>query len=365
MHLTATREHLLGAATRATSFTNRKNTIPILSYALLTVTDTATFTATDLERQIVDVFEAEIKEPGTVVLPIIPILDIVKKLPKGAEIDLRHTGDEITIKSGRYVTRMSTLPVDDYPVFAMDTPSITLHIEAGTLRDRLNAVSFAMSNEETRFYLNGVYVHTDGEKMKFVATDGHRLALAHIVGAEVEGDLNKGIIIPRSTVADMVRLLDGDMPVTVRASESRIMFHVGSAVITSKLIDGAFPEYQRVIPKHHDGTTVRVPASALSHAVERVAAVSSEKSRPVKFTIGVEDVVLGCTDPHGNTAEDVISAGIVGKPVDIGFQARYVQDVMTRIVAESVWTFGDSGSPAVVTDSGNGDFMAIVMPMRA
>lgn len=363
MHLTATREHLLGAATRAASFTNRKNTIPILSYALLTVTDTATFTATDMERQIVDVFEAEIKEPGTVVLPIIPILDIVKKLPKGAEIDLRHTGDEITIKSGRYVTHMSTLPVDDYPVFATFDPTITLSLEAGTLRDRLNAVSFAMSNEETRFYLNGVYVHTDGEKLKFVATDGHRLALAHIVGAEVEGDLNKGIIIPRSTVADMVRLLDGDMPVTVRASDSRITFHVGSAVITSKLVDGAFPDYQRVIPKH-DHRVMRVPASVMAHTVERVAAVSSERSRPVKFTLGVEDVVLSCTDPHGNTAEDVISAEIKGEPLDIGFQARYVQEVMAQISGESIWKFGDSGSPAVLTDGSNSDFMAVLMPMR-
>lgn len=363
MHLTATREHLLGAATRAASFTNRKNTMPILSYALLTVTDTATFTATDLERQIVDVFEADIHDAGSVVLPIIPILDIVKKLPKGAVIDLRQTDTGITIKSGRYVTHMSTLPVDDYPVFATFDPTITLSLEAGVLRDRLNAVSFAMSNEETRFYLNGVYVHTDGEKLKFVATDGHRLALSRIVGAQIEGDLAKGIIIPRQTVGDIARLLEGDNTVTIRASDSRITFHVGSAVITSKLVDGAFPDYQRVIPKH-DHRVMRVPASVMSHTVERVAAVSSERSRPVKFTLGVEDVVLSCTDPHGNTAEDVISAEIKGEPLDIGFQARYVQEVMAQISGESIWKFGDSGSPAVLTDGSNSDFMAVLMPMR-
>lgn len=364
MHITTQREHILAAATRAASFTNRKNTIPILSYALLTVTDNATFTATDLERQIVDIFEAEIHEPGSVVLPILPILDIVKKLPKGALIDLRYSGEEVTIKSGRYVTRMATLPIDDYPAFDSDEPSVSVDISASGLRDSLNRVQFAMSNEETRYYLNGVYVHADETGLNFVATDGHRLAKSSVIGAEIDGDLSAGIIIPRQTVSDMTKLLEGDEVITVRASDSRITFRVGSAVITSKLVDGSFPEYQRVIPKYETGTKLRVPASALSSAVERVAAVSSEKSRPVKFTVGVEDIVMVCTDPHGNSAEDVISAEIRGEPLDIGFQARYVQDVMAHISSQSVWKFGDSGSPAVVTEHGNDGFLCVLMPMR-
>lgn len=364
MHITSQREHILAAATRAASFTNRKNTIPILSYALLTVTDHVTFTATDMERQIVDIFEAEIHDAGSVVLPILPILDIIKKLPKGALIDLKHAGEEVTIKSGRYVTRMSTLPVDDYPVFDNGDTSIAINIQAGVLRDSLNRVSFAISNEETRYYLNGVFVHTEGDNLNFVATDGHRLAKSTVLDAHIEGDLSSGIIIPRQTVSDMTKLLEGDAVITVRASESRITFQVGSAIITSKLIDGAFPEYQRVIPNYETGPKLRVPASALSSAVERVAAVSSEKSRPVKFTVGVEDITLSCTDPHGNSAEDVIQAEIRGEPLDIGFQARYVQDVMTQISSQSVWKFGDSGSPAVVTEHGNDGFLAVLMPIR-
>lgn len=364
MHITVQRENLLGAATRAASFTSRKTSIPILSYALLTVTEQATFTATDMERQIVEPFDVEVHEAGTATLPINQVLDIVKKLPKGSMIDIRHSEQELTIKSGRYITRMATQPIDDYPVFSDFTPTIRMDIPADVLRSRLEAVMFAISNEEVRYYLNGVYVHTDGEKLKFVATDGHRLAVTRIVSADVEGDLAEGIIIPRQTVSDIVKLLDDGANVEVWASDSRIGFRVGGAVITSKLIEGKFPEYQRVIPSYQDAVVMQVPASALSGLVERVAAVSSERSRPVKFCMSGEELSVSCTDPNGNRAEDVISASVTGSALDIGFQAKYVQDVMAQISAESVWKFGDSGSPAVVTDSGNGDFLAVIMPLR-
>lgn len=363
MHITINRDDFIGAASRAASFTNRKNTIPILSYALVNVdAERATIAATDMERRIQEPFECEIHRMGSSCIPINPVLDVIKKFPRGSLVDISIDGETVVVKSGRYVTRMGTMPVEDFPAFSREDHSATVTIGADALKDALGSVMFAMSNEETRYYLNGVYIHQDGEKFKFLATDGHRLALARVSDLKVEGDLSKGIIVPRLMVSDLVKMLSGG-DVVLKASERQITIQIGSAEISSKLVEGTFPDYNRVIPKHSKDKSFSINAGKLSEIIERVAAVSSEKSRPIKFQVGGNEIALTCADPMGNKAEDTVEAKTEGT-VEIGFQARYVQDVMSSVKKDAVWHFGDSSAPCLIMDSGNADFRAVIMPMR-
>lgn len=362
MKLTLTRETLLAASSRAASFTSRKNVMPILSHALIHADENGlTISATDMEKQITERTEAEVSEPGSVVLPIAQVAEITKKLPAGSVVTITTDAETVTIRAGRYHTTMNTLPVEDFPAFNETDTVCEFTVTASVLRSQFQRVQFAMSNEETRYYLCGVHIHTDGDKLKFVATDGHRLAVSRIVGADVQGDLSQGVILPRGVVADVSRLLDGDTEVRVAMSESRVVFYIGSAVITSKLVDGSFPDYQRVIPKN--GTITAIVPSGLSGVIDRVSAVSSERSRPTKFEFSGPELTLTCRDPNGNVASDIVEINGTD-PLDIGFQARYVQDVLSVMAGDSKWVMSDGSAPAVIRDAGNEDVLFVLMPMR-
>lgn len=364
MHITIERTALVTVLTRASQFSDARGTIPVLGYALFTATDSGlTSTATILEQQITDRAECQTEAAGSALIPVAQVLDIAKKLPREAVITIRTTDTRLTIKSGSYSSHVALVDTRDFPVMPETEYECSFTVDASVLRHSLERVSFAMSSEETRYFLCGVFIHTDGEKLKFCATDGHRLAVSRIVRPDITGEFDKGVIVPRKLVTDIVRLLDGAGEVTVRLSGNRIMFDLGFCRVEGKLIDGNFPEYQRVIPKTN-GNIVTLPTRQFNDAVQRVSVVSKDRSKPVKIILDSGEMTITC-DQDGNSAEDKISVEYEKDQLTIGFQARYISDVLSGFVGNSVWKFGDgSGSPAVVMDSGNEDILCVLMPVR-
>lgn len=367
MHIQIDRDTLLSVASRAAMFAARKTTIPILSNALFEVTgdQEATITATDLERQIKETFECNAIKHGSVTLPIVTVMDVAKKLPKTAVIEIKAENGKAQIRCKDYVTNISTEPAEDFPATNTSSEaSSSFSVSAHVLRDCFNRVSFAMSSEETRYYLNGVFVHSDGGVVKMVATDGHRLARTVVPGIKVKGDISGGFIIPKATVNAVSRFLDADSEIHIDVSSSGISFNIGASVVTSKLVDGKFPEYDRVIPRYTDASVVRISSRDLSDIVERVAVVSNEKTRPVRVEVSGDTLSLSCSDSRGNTSKDNAACSLSGAGVVIGFQARYLSDVAGVVSGDSILHIIDSTAPAVMLDSANEDVLFVLMPIR-
>lgn len=363
MHVKISRTNLLTLLSRASQFSEARGTAAVLGYALFATTETGiASTATTLDQQITDTIDCEVVSGGKVLVPIAQVLDITKRLPKDAEIDIKATEHRLTIKSGSYKSHVAMLDVSDFPNMTVQEYPCSFTVQSNILRRCFERVSFAMSSEETRYYLCGVYLHTDGDKLKFCATDGHRLALTRIVRPEISGEFSEGIIIPRKLVTDISRILDGDAPVTVRLGQSKIMFDFGYCQVEGKLVDGSYPEYDRVIPRNN-ANTFSVPARVMSDTVMRVATVSPLKSKPIKLDIADGAVSISCSH-DGNEASDIISTEYENNPLTIGFQARYIADVLTGFSGDSVWMLADSSAPAVIKDSGDEDVLFVLMPMR-
>ena len=364
MHFTISRESLISTLSRAAVAVATKATIPVLSCARFQVSDMqASITATDLEQQITETVEITGHEPGDFLIPVVQVLDIAKRLPKGVEVDIRSSGNTaVTIKSGRYHTTLAVLDPSDFPEYASGEYACTFTVSASGLKSAMQAVQFAVSTEESRYYLCGIHIHTDGDKLKFVATDGHRLALSRIVKPEMTGEMPSGVILPRSTASNVLKMLDVSDTVRVSLNSSRARFEFGFCTLETKLVDGTFPEYNRVIPSGNQNK-LTVSSDTLDATVQRVAAVSKEKSRPVKFSVGGDTLTLNCTH-DGNTAEDVIDVAYEGEPLEIGFQARYIADVLTQVRGNAICLFRDGSSPVLICDDANEDVRFIVMPMR-
>lgn len=364
MHFTIQRESLISVLSRASVAAATKTTLPILQYARFQITEAqASITATDLEQQVTETVDITAHEPGDFLLPVSQVLDIAKRLPKGVEVDIRSSGNTgVTIKSGRYHTTLAVLDPSDFPEYASGEYDCTFTVSAGDLKSAMQAVQFAVSTEETRFYLCGIHIHTDGDKLKFVATDGHRLALSRIVKPEMTGEMPDGVILPRAVVSNVLKMLDAADTVRVSLNSSLARFEFGFCTLETKLVDGTYPEYQRVIPNGNNNK-LTVSAGSLDATVQRVAAVSKEKTRPVKFSVGGDMLTLNCTH-EGNTAEDVIDVAYEGEPLEIGFQARYMADVLTQVRGNAICLFRDGSSPVLICDDANEDVRFVVMPVR-
>ena len=364
MHFTIQRETLIAALSRAAVAAATKATIPVLSCARFQVSDTqASITATDLEQQITETVDVTGHEPGDFLIPVVQVLDIAKRLPKGAEVDIRSSGNTgVTIKSGRYHTTLNVLDPADFPEYSSGEYACTFTVSASVLKSAMQAVQFAVSTEETRYYLCGIHIHTDGDKLKFVATDGHRLALSRIVKPEMTGEMPGGVILPRKAVSDVLKMLDVADTVVVSLSESRARFEFGFCTLETKLIDGSFPDYERVIPRNNQHI-LTVSSSSLDATTQRVAAVGKEKSRPVKFEMNGETLNLTCQS-EGDTATDSLDVTWTGEPMEIGFQARYVSDVLTQVKGNAICAFADNSAPVLISDDANEDVRFVLMPMR-
>ncbi|MCT6855959.1 MAG: DNA polymerase III subunit beta, partial [Bombella apis] len=367
------RAPLLRALSHVNGVAEKRNTIPILANVLLEHDgETLRLTATDMEIAVVEEIPSTATRAGAVTIPAAVLFEIVRKLPDGAEIEFNQESAEepLHLRAGRYATSLNVLPVDDFPAMVAGDLPHHFTIQAGELRTLIDRTRFAMSNEETRYYLNGIYLHVvlEGKKnyLRAVATDGHRLAKV-----DTEAPLGvksmPGIIVPRKTVTEVRKLLDNDgADVEVALSETRIQFRIGSILLTSKLVDGTFPEYSRVIPQNNS-RILRVSKQDLAAAVGRVAAISQERSRPIKLTVTKNHLTLSAISPDQGIAQEELDENSVSydsDDVEIGFQARYLTDITDQIDAEAEFALADSSSPTLIRDTEQPAVLYVLMPIR-
>lgn len=372
MRITIERAQLLRSLAHVTSVVERRATIPILSNILLRATgEGLTFTATDMDVDVVETVPALVEGSGAITAPAHTLHDIVRKLADGSDVVLDASGDadRINLKAGRSKFSLPALPAEDFPTLSQDEPPHRFVIKPALLKRAIDRTGFAVSTEETRYYLNGVYLHPvriGGEvKLRTVATDGHRLAQMEMIcpdGAENA----PGVIVPRKTVNELRKLLDesSDEDIDVSLSETRISFGIGAVILSSKLIDGSFPDYERVIPIHND-KDMEVDSNTFAKAVDRVATISTEKSRAVKLAIEPGKVTLSANSPEAGAAIEEVEADYDGPPMEIGFNSKYLLDIMGQIKdSRAVFRLADGVSPAIVRDVADDSAVYVLMPMR-
>ncbi|MPQ75350.1 DNA polymerase III subunit beta [Acetobacter senegalensis] len=373
MKFSAERATLLKALAHIQSVAEKRNTIPILANVLIHAADgQLSLKATDMEIEVVEVIPATIKREGATTAPAAVLYEIVRKLPDNVLVELDQAdGDTpLQLRADRYATRLNVLSVDDFPSMGAGDLPCRFKLNAGVLRSLIDRTRFAISTEETRYYLNGIFFHAadaDGVPLlRAVATDGHRLA-------RVETDLPEGaaempgVIIPRKTVAELRKLIDeAPEEIEVALSETRVQFTAGSIMLTSKLIDGTFPEYDRVIPRNNN-RILRVGKKDFSDAVARVAAISQERSRPVKLTLEPGLLTLSASSPEQGVAKEELDDNRIsydGESLEIGFQARYLNDITDQVEKEVEFAFSDSAAPTIVRDVDSPSALYVLMPMR-
>jgi DNA polymerase-3 subunit beta len=373
MKLKADRATLMKALAHIQSVAEKRNTIPILANVLIQVRDgRLAFTATDMEIAIVEEVAASTSRNGATTAPAATLYDIVRKLPENAEIELDHPGGDaqLALRAGRFATSLVVLPVEDFPSMTAGQLPHHFHLPSLVLRGLIDRTRFAISTEETRYYLNGIYLHAtvaEGARMlRAVATDGHRLA--RVEEPLPEGaETIPGVIVPRKTVGELRKLLDEESgSVEIGLSDTRIQFKVGPITLTSKLIDGTFPEYERVIPRDND-KILRVGKKDFAEAVARVAAISSERSRPVKLSLQPHLLTLSAASAEQGTATEELDGDRVNYEagaLEIGFQARYLNDITDQITDSVEFRFADGSAPTIVRDASDESALYVLMPMR-
>ncbi|HUC19849.1 MAG TPA: DNA polymerase III subunit beta [Acetobacteraceae bacterium] len=373
MRFTVDRATMLKALAHVQSVVEKRNTIPILANLMLAVRDgRLTLTATDMEIAVVEDVAASTSRDGATTAPAVTLYEIVRRLPEGAEIELDHPGGDAPLKlrAGRYVTSLMVLPTEDFPAMTAGTLPHHFALPASALRTLIDRTRFAISMEETRYYLNGIYLHateSDGVPvLRAVATDGHRLARVEEPLPEGASGM-PGVIVPRKTVLELRKLIEEtNEAVEIALSDTRIQFRVGPVTLTSKLIDGTFPEYERVIPRDND-KVLRVAKRDFSDAVARVAAISSERSRPVKLSLSRDLLVLSAISPEQGSASEELDAERMkyeAGPLEIGFQARYLNDITDQIDGDVEFRFADGTAPTVVQDAADASTLYVLMPIR-
>jgi DNA polymerase-3 subunit beta len=371
MKLTIERTALLKTLAHVQSVVERRNTIPILSNVLMEAAKgELALTATDMDLTIVDAVAAEVAKPGATTVSAHTFYDIVRKLPEGAQVEIATSGDgaQLTVKAGRSVFTLATLPKEDFPTIgAVDLPH-EFRLAGRELRNLIDRTRFAISTEETRYYLNGIYVHASEangvQTLRAVATDGHRLARFEMPLPDGAAGL-PGVIVPRKAVNELRKLIDEtEEPVTIALSDTKIRFAFGPTVLTSKLIDGTFPDYERVIPVGND-KVIEVDCQSFAQAVDRVSTISSEKSRAVKLIIENGGITLSASSPENGTATEEIEINYTGPGIEIGFNSRYLLDIAQQIEGEAAEiSLADSASPTIVRDRADPSALYVLMPMR-
>jgi DNA polymerase-3 subunit beta len=371
MRVILERSNLLKSLNHVHRVVERRNTIPILSNVLLSADGASLeMKATDLDLEVTEATPARVERGGATTVPAHLLYDIVRKLTDGAEVMLKtdEDGNAMTVTSGRSSFRLQCLPQSDFPELSAGSFSHIFRLDSVALKGLIEKTQFAISTEETRYYLNGIYLHTHevGGKLKLrsVATDGHRLARAEI-DAPAGSEGMPGIIIPRKTVNELQKLVDDpDVAVTTELSDTKIRFTIGSVVLTSKLIDGTFPDYQRVIPTGNDKKLI-IDRQSFAAAVDRVSTISSERGRAVKLSISEGQVTLAVNNPDSGSATEELAADYSSDPIEIGFNAKYLLDVAAQLTgSEAKFMLADAGSPTLIHDMADETALYVLMPMR-
>jgi len=374
MKATIERATLLRCLSHVQSVVERRNTIPILSNVLIDASadGAVRIMATDLDLQVVESMAAvSVETPGALTVSAHLLFDIARKLPEGSQVGLEAADNRLTVKAGRSRFQLPTLPRDDFPVIVEGDLPTSFELPARVLAELIDKTRFAISTEETRYYLNGIFLHVsdDGQPLlKAAATDGHRLArytLARPEGAEGMPD----VIVPRKAVGELRKLLDEalDSNVEIDLSASKIRFTLGGeggVVLTSKLIDGTFPDYSRVIPTGND-KLLKLDPKSFFEGVDRVATIATEKTRAVKMGLEQDRVVLSVTSPDNGTAAEEVPAAYSAEGFEIGFNANYLKDILHQIEGDSVELhLADPGAPTLIRQDDKSPALYVLMPMR-
>jgi DNA polymerase-3 subunit beta len=374
MKATIERAKLLRCLSHVQSVVERRNTIPILSNVLIEASadGLVKVMATDLDLQVVESLDAvSVDAPGAITVSAHLLFDIARKLPDGSQVSLETADNRMTVKTGRSRFQLPTLPRDDFPVIVEGDLPTSFEIPAKTLAELIDRTRFAISTEETRYYLNGIFLHVSEEDkptLKAAATDGHRLArftLPRPEGAEGMPD----VIVPRKAVGELRKLLDEalDGNVEVDLSASKIRFTLGGeggVILTSKLIDGTFPDYSRVIPTAND-KLLKLDPKSFYEGVDRVATIATERTRAVKMALDGEKVTLSVTSPDNGTAAEEVPADYRSDPLEIGFNANYLKDILAQIDGDTVELhLADPGAPTLIRQDDKSPALYVLMPMR-
>ncbi|MBB6124778.1 DNA polymerase III subunit beta [Sphingobium subterraneum] len=369
MKATIERATLLKSLSHVQSVVERRNTIPILSNVLIEAAADGTIRlmATDLDLQIVDSVQAQVEVAGATTISAHTLFDIARKLPEGSQVSLEAAEGKILIQAGRARFNLSTLPRDDFPVIAAGDLPTSFELPASTLIQIIDKTRFAISTEETRYYLNGIFFHVSEDPqpvLKAAATDGHRLARVTVPrpdGAEGMPD----IIIPRKCIAELRKLLDEvDGSVEISLSASKIRFGIGNAILTSKLIDGTFPDYSRVIPTAND-KLLKIDPRSFEEGVDRVATIATEKTRAVKMALDRDKITLSVTSPENGTAAEEVPGDYRSDTFEIGFNARYLLDILGQIDGDVVELhLADAAAPTLIRENDKSPALYVLMPMR-
>lgn len=371
MKISIERAALLKAVNQAQSVVERRNTIPILANVLIEAEgNDVSFRATDLDIEVVDKADAMVERAGATTVSAVLLHEIVRKLPDGSQVQLIEDGAKgrLEVRAGRSNFSLATLPREDFPIMASSEYDCNFSIPAPVMRRLFDKSKFAISNEETRYYLNGVYLHVsdgeDGQVLRCVATDGHRLARIDAKLPENASGM-PGVIVPRKTVNELRKLLDDDdISIAVSVSETKVRFATPAITLTSKVIDGTFPDYTRVIP-HGNTRRLEVDANDFAKAVDRVATVSSERSRAVKLSLDEDRLVLSVNAPDSGAAEEELAVSYGDERLEIGFNAKYLLEIASQVDRENaVFMFNSSGDPTMMREGNDTSAIYVVMPMR-
>src|SRR5271157_1306608 len=359
MKVTIERSVLLKALGHVHRIVEKRNTIPILANVLIEAADgKVALKSTDLD------LEATEQAPADV------IYDIVRKLPEGAQASLEIAGEtgQLLLRSGRSRFYLQALPASDFPDLTLGEFSHRFSLPGTELKKLIDNSQFAISTEETRYYLNGIFLHTvdvDGKAMlRAVATDGHRLA--RVETPAPQGSVGMpGVIAPRKAVSEILKLLDEpSQEVRVEISTAKARFQFGDVVLTTKLIDGTFPDYQRVIPTGNDKRLV-VDKEPFEKAVDRVSTLSSERGRAIKLSIADAKMTLSVNNPDSGSASEEIEVDYDSDPIDIGFNARYLLDILGQLSSDTALIkLADPGSPTLIQDRDGASAIYVLMPLR-
>ncbi len=371
MKATIERATLLKCLSHVQSVVERRNTIPILSNVLIEAASDGTVKvmATDLDLQVVESLGAvSVEGAGAITVSAHLLFDIARKLPDGSQVSLETADNRMAVKAGRSRFSLPTLPRDDFPVIVEGDLPTSFELPAALLAQLIDRTRFAISTEETRYYLNGIFLHVTDDELRAAATDGHRLARFTIKrpdGAEGMPD----VIVPRKCVAELRKLLEEslDSNVLIDLSASKVRFTLGGengVVLTSKLIDGTFPDYSRVIPTGND-KLLRLDPKSFWEGVDRVATIATEKTRAVKMALEPDKVTLSVTSPDNGTAAEEVPADYKSTGFEIGFNANYLKDILGQIEGDTVELhLADAGAPTLIRQDEKSPALYVLMPMR-
>jgi len=366
MKATIERAVLLKSLGHVQSVVERRNTIPILSNVLIEAREDGSIRlmATDLDLQVDESVPATVSQAGATTVSAHTLFDIVRKLPEGSQVEITAAEGKMQIVAGRSRFNLSTLPRDDFPVIAEGELPTRFELPAATLRQIIEKTRFAISTEETRYYLMGIFLHVVDDQMRAAATDGHRLARVTVPRPD-GADGMPDVIIPRKCVQELYRLVEElEGTVEISLSPTKVRFGLGSAVLTSKLIDGTFPDYNRVIPTAND-KLLKLDPKSFSAGVDRVSTIASEKTRAVKMSVDRDKVTLAVTSPENGLATEELAADYGSDGIEIGFNARYLLDILGEIDGDTVEVhLADAAAPTLLRENDKSNALYVLMPMR-